>query len=115
MTRTEQAELEELHMTPEQLQERTERVTESLRANLAPAPEQPQPETRTRAPRSDKGEPRIFIDAPGVRFDLMHIEGRASFEYWLARAYQEGGAVFGNAAVKQLLTHIDRLSARKAD
>jgi predicted nuclease with TOPRIM domain len=48
MTRTEQAELEELHMTPEQLQERTERVTESLRANLAPAPEQPQPEKRTR-------------------------------------------------------------------
>ena len=81
----------------------------------APAPEQPQPEKRTRAQRSDKGEPRIFIDAPGVRFDLMHIEGRASFEYWLARVYHEGGAVFGNAAVKQLLSHIDRLSQRKAE
>jgi hypothetical protein len=81
-------------------------VTNGIIAQADPEP------GRQRAKRSDAGKPRVFVDAPGVRFDLMHVEGRASFKYWIARVYQEGGAVFGNAAVDQLLGHIDRLSER---
>ena len=66
---------------------------------------------RLRKRRSDAGKPRIFVDAPGVRFDLMHLEGRTAFKYWIAHVYVEGGAVFGNAAVDQLLRHIESLTA----
>ena len=122
----EQAELEELNITAEQLAARTQEMEQ-----LAAGESQPinatlplgaariagdnATEQKTRKTRSDAGKergPRIYVDAPGVRFDLMHVEGRASFKYWISRTFQEGGAMFGNAAIDELLAHIDRLVAK---
>lgn len=128
MTPKTQAELDELHLTEEQLRERTEAAERMARGDdngsariagdnaMQQQTQTSTPETRTRKTRSDAGKergPRIYIDAPGVRFDLMHVEGRASFKYWISRTFQEGGAMFGNAAIDELLAHIDRLVAKE--
>lgn len=56
MTRTEAAALDELHMTPEQLAERTAKMEQLAQLGTpVPAPIEP---SRTRKPRSDKGKPK---------------------------------------------------------
>lgn len=69
---------------------------------------------RTRAERSDKGKPRLFLDIPGVRFDLAHEFARGAFKNWLRGELQPvGSSGVILSAFDDLLAHIDRLAARK--
>lgn len=80
-------------------------ILERGQANLAKmdiAPEQP----KTRAERSDKGKPRLFVDVMdgAVRFDIGAEAGRTAFFAWVTA---DGGRA--EQGIEQLLAIVDRL------
>jgi hypothetical protein len=95
MTRTEEAALQELERTPEQIAAKT--------AEMDALAAQPAPAANGRKERADKGQPRLYVEITGVRFDLSEPAGRAM----LGRIVQAGEPT--DAVIGQLLDIIERL------
>jgi hypothetical protein len=123
MTPHTQAELEELHMSPEQLEERTRKMDALAKSGTQQGVSNPEPEitngtvgqapsqpTRTRKARADKGA--WYLSVPGVRFDMSQSEGRGALRDWVDAQQAIGLPAMRNAAhvvMSELLTHCDRL------
>ena len=114
MTRTEQAELNELHITPEQLEERRREVEAKLHA----APNGIEP-ARRRKPRSDRGiskGPKLVKQAPtaaGVLSDAQAAELRGLAEKMVATAKDLADAQRRNLqAAVDYFAYLDSLTAK---
>ena len=127
MTRTEQAALDELHMTPEQLADRTAKMEALGKESHAPVTAITEPTTsawcpshasanstseRTRKQRADAGQPRPFrLTIPGVTFHMDTQQGIDAFRYWLDAAIERKD-VLVPLACEQLVAEIERLRAK---
>ena len=116
MTRTEQAALDELHLTPEQLADRTAKMEALGKESHAPVTAITEPTTsaseRTRKQRADAGQPRPFrLTIPGVTFHMDTQQGIDAFRYWLDAAIERKD-ILVMLAGEQLLAEIERLRAK---
>ena len=125
MTRTEQAELEDLKLTPEQLAAKTAEIDARVRqakagGTSAPAKQvgqQEAPQTCTRKPRSDKGVPK-GPKAPAhtreivVQIDLSNPDGKDLYASYFRYLVSTGKLEQAEAESEWMLKQIDRLRAK---
>jgi hypothetical protein len=66
-----------------------------------------------RKERSDKGQPRLYVEVPCVRFDVSGEDGRSELNAWLAGRIASVGSgelvMPVTRVVNELLAIIDRL------
>ena len=102
-------------LPPETVNAAQARVSDILKPNGASDPGMavlhvPAESAVSRKERTDKGVPRLYVEIPGVRFDVGTEDGRKAIKAWIA---QQGAEPCVDDIFDGLLAIIDRLRGAK--